>query len=295
MKMTTGIPADKLKRVLETTDGFLVGRMHGLESDALLEYVAAGDDASGIRPKTLGHLCQTPGFYAKADPCGCFATTRPMDVLKQWCDIYLQSLRECDILATLGMLQYNSLVEDCYDEIHVWSCVQLHQWLPYLEGKRVLVISPFEKTIRRQYDTKDFSRIFKHFGTLQGMPQFTYPNFELLTINAPNTVKGNEPFPHNNWMESFEELLRQVDGLEFDIAITGCGAYGMPIAHYVKTTGRGGIQAGAYAQVMFGIKGQRWKSQGWWNEHWVYPSREETPPSFRSIEGGDYWGPVEEA
>ncbi len=283
MKMTVGLPTRELERVFALDNGFLIGRMHGLESDALLEYRGAKNRVSGVSDHILTYLKQTPGFYAREHECE--------EILEVWCRIYLASLRDCDILVTLGIERYNPLVEGYYDELYTWSCTQLHAWLPFLEGKRVLVISPFVKTIRRQYETRDFAKVFEQFGRHQGRPPVQYPNFELLTVQSPNTVTGNEPFPHNNWLESFEALKQEVSSLDFDIAVAGCGGYGMPIVHYVKTLGRGGIQAGSYAQVMFGIKGHRWRNQGWWNDQWVYPSPEETPASYKKIEDGGYWKP----
>lgn len=68
----------------------------------------------------------------------------------------------------------------------------------------------------------------------------------------------------------------------------------MPLAHHVKKIGKSSIYAGAYVQVMFGIKGKRWDIEGnphrsYWNEYWKYPEPEEVPKSADKVESGCYW------
>lgn len=275
MRIVKGL-SDKLLRETFNKQSFFIGRMPGTEARVLLQYIQKNEN--GIQQSIFDRLCQNTGFYCRPE--------EKITILKVWCELYLGALKNCDILFTLGYKRFNPLIEGFYPEIYEWSCVNLHQWIPLLQNKRVLVISPFTDTIQKQYKTKDFSKVFS-----SKIPSFSYPNFELLTVKSPNTIKGNDPFPHNNWLESFEELKLQIGNLEFDIAIVGCGGYGMPIANYIKQIGGSVIYAGSYTQIMFGIKGNRWKDQGWYNNEWVYPSEKETPKSYRQVEKGCYWKP----
>ena len=172
--------------------------------------------------------------------------------------------------------------------IYVFSCARLHLWVPALEGKKILVISPFEKSIKIQFSKR------QHLFKTGKQNNFEYPEFELLTLKCPNTIKGNEPFPHNDWLETFEDVCKKVDQFDFDIAILGCGSYGMPLAHYIKKIGKSSIYAGAYTQVMFGIKGKRWDIEGnphrsFWNDYWKWPEDIEIPKTANKVEGGCYW------
>ena len=45
----------------------------------------------------------------------------------------------------------------------------------------------------------------------------------------------------------------------FDVAIIGCGAYGMPLAAMLKQAGKQAIHLGGATQLLFGIKGKRWE------------------------------------
>ena len=44
----------------------------------------------------------------------------------------------------------------------------------------------------------------------------------------------------------------------FDVAIIGCGAYGMPLGAMLKDAGKTVIHLGGVTQILFGIKGKRW-------------------------------------
>jgi hypothetical protein len=50
---------------------------------------------------------------------------------------------------------------------------------------------------------------------------------------------------------------------------------------------------GGAIQVLFGIKGGRWKNHDFisklWNEEWVYPSADETPGAAWAVENSCYW------
>ena len=48
---------------------------------------------------------------------------------------------------------------------------------------------------------------------------------------------------------------------------------------------------GGATQMLFGIKGKRWEDEygEFMNEHWIRPSKEETPINAMKIENGCYW------
>ena len=87
-----------------------------------------------------------------------------------------------------------------------------------------------------------------------------------------------------------EERISKID---FDVALLGCGAYGLPLAASIKRMGKKAVHLGGATQILFGIKGKRWeeipKIAKLFNENWVRPSEEERPDNFSEIEGGSYW------
>ena len=155
-------------------------------------------------------------------------------------------------------------------------------WSKALEKKRVLVVHPFVKSIRSQYEKREL--IWENENVL--------PEFELITIRAVQTMAG-EKAPFANWFEALEYMKKQMDEIEYDVAIIGCGAYGFHLAAHAKRTGHKAIHLGGATQILFGIKGKRWEQipevSKFFNEHWVNPLPEETPMHKDNVEGGCYW------
>ena len=153
-------------------------------------------------------------------------------------------------------------------------------WSLALENKKVLVIHPFSKTIESQYQENRDS-IFKNKNIL--------PKFNLTTLTAPITYPGSN-LRSSNWFKILDNLTNDALKIDFDIAIIGCGAYGMPLAARLKKAGKKSIHLGGATQILFGIKGKRWDEQenfsNFYNNSWVYPS---TYKSYKNVENGCYW------
>ena len=66
---------------------------------------------------------------------------------------------------------------------------------------------------------------------------------------------------------------------------------GMFLGAFCKDMGKKAIHIGGATQILFGIKGKRWDSCGYYNEHWVRPSADETPKGVERFEHGTfaYW------
>lgn len=157
-------------------------------------------------------------------------------------------------------------------------------WTAALEGKTVLVVHPFVKTIQQQYHAKEF--LFRDSRVL--------PNFELKTIQSVQSIgsiHGRRQF--SDWFEALESMENAISETDFDVALIGCGAYGLPLAAHVKRLGKKSVHLGGATQILFGIRGKRWedipKVLALFNPHWVRPSEEDRPDNYKEIEGGSYW------
>ena len=158
-------------------------------------------------------------------------------------------------------------------------------WSRALDGKRVLVVSPFVDTI-----------IMQHININNVFPSTDYPKFTLLTIKSPQTIgfRGNtEP----SWFDHLNKLKNLMQEQEFDVALIAAGAYSFPLAHHAKKMGKIGIHSGGNLQVFFGIMGKRWERnwgkgnyiEKFYNKFWTRPSVAETPKGANMVEGGCYW------
>mgnify|MGYP006876767746 CR=1 FL=1 len=153
-----------------------------------------------------------------------------------------------------------------------------------VKGKKVLVIHPFADTILKQYSLNK-EHLFPDERVL--------PDFQLTVIKAVQSIGGKGAPGYTSWFEALEYMKRQIKERDFDIALLGCGAYGLPLASYVKQMGKQAIYIGGALQLMFGISGKRWENKEhvsrYVNQHWVHPSIEETPELYASVEAGCYW------
>ncbi|MEO0374443.1 MAG: hypothetical protein AAF329_07365 [Cyanobacteria bacterium P01_A01_bin.17] len=156
-------------------------------------------------------------------------------------------------------------------------------WSMALENKKVLVVHPFDKSIQQQYLKREL--LFEDPRVL--------PDFELLTLKAIQSVNGHhEDF--ESWFEALDWMCEKISNIDFDIAIIGAGAYGLPLASFVKNIGKKAIHLGGAVQILFGIRGARWdkwpRYQNLYNSDWVRPLSTETPGNLSRIcDRGAYW------
>lgn len=156
-------------------------------------------------------------------------------------------------------------------------------WTRYLEGKRVLVVHPFAESIRNQYDNYR-DKIFENSMVL---PNFT----SLRVIKAVQSLGGKTDY--KDWFEALDYMKDKVDQEDYDVCLIGCGAYGFPLAAYVKKMGKQAIHFGGALQLLFGIRGNRWDNMDEYkplvNEYWTRPKGDEIPQVKNTVENGCYW------
>lgn len=156
-------------------------------------------------------------------------------------------------------------------------------WSKVLKDKNVLIIHPFEKSIRRQYELNR-KKIFNNPNVL--------PDFNLITLKAVQSIAGNKT-EYETWFDALEDMKSKIIKIDFDIAILGCGAYGFPLSSFIKEIGKKAVHLGGATQILFGIKGKRWDNHevisSLYNSYWVRPLPEETLENKDQVEQGAYW------
>jgi hypothetical protein len=146
----------------------------------------------------------------------------------------------------------------------------------------VLVVHPFATSIESQLARRQ--RLFADPAVL--------PDFELVSLCPPQTLAGATQ-GYDSWLAALDELVGRVAALDFDLALLGCGAYGLPLAAAIKQMRRPALHLGGALQLLFGIRGRRWQAMPRYaalmNEFWVRPLPQETPAAAYSVDGGCYW------
>lgn len=232
------------------------------------------------KEKMCSQLCNWSGFFPDDEM-----------LVDRFVSTYKKSFFDIDILAIQEQPYENVIINSyCKNSIKLSNLIDLEPWYftenPWskaLEGKKVLVISPFAEDIVNQY--KKRKSLFTNSDIL--------PDFDLKVLQAVQTLAGIKDERFSDWFEALEWMHKQTKYIDFDVAIIGCGAYGLPLASKLKNDGKVSIHLGGATQLLFGIKGKRWMGESYhyinkyFNDEWIFPS--EYDSRFKSVENGCYW------
>ena len=155
-------------------------------------------------------------------------------------------------------------------------------WTRYLEGKTVLVFSPFADSIQENYSKLD--KIWN--GKITN-------NFELKAYKYPFSLPISNNTEYKTSDDVYKKYLKILQSETFDIGIFGTGYTSLLFTLEAKKLGKSAIHLGGSTQILFGVKGQRWKEidrfANIFNEHWTEPKESERPGKLQLVEGGCYW------
>lgn len=213
---------------------------------------------------------------------------------------YLKDIPNIDILGSFQYYEKFMPLKNEHVKIHLETLYPFfvdRPWTRILQGKKVLVIHPFDKTIKAQYSKR--KKLFLNINIL--------PEFELITLKAIQSAAGIRP-NFKDWFDALKFMENEIDKIDFDICLLGCGAYGLPLAAHIKKKGKKAIHLGGGLQLLFGIKGKRWDDPNYgleafkkfpdlmktpycdlYNEHWIRPLKEDTPENNEKLDGAIYW------
>jgi hypothetical protein len=219
-----------------------------------------------------------------------------------WKIQYTRAIRQADCLA-LGWYKPTAALER--KVIEGWNGIEVSlrslepyyvepgkRWTNCLKGKKVCVVTSFAKTARKQLEKREL--LWKDVDTL--LPSTTLWSF-VPTGYAPSLAQGRASWSDFDditcWSDAVDYCVKEVMKNDPDIVLLGCGGLAMVIGAELKRRGKKCMVLGGAIQVLFGIKGGRWEKHDvigkLWNEHWVWPSEEETPAGSSEVEGGCYW------
>lgn len=259
---------------------FMVGRLGVTEGKITKEYICG----KGYSSEILRWLYSTSGFFSKdgavnIEDVNCFAERELEAVRDTDLHLYLEKAavgvinqyakRDSDISSFTILLHDNV---SCDDEV---------SWIAGLKGKKVLVISPFEDTVKQQYEKRKV--IYSGNKCL--------PDFELKTFKMLETQNGIT-CGFDNFFDAYDYMMDKIRQIEFDVALIAGGAYGYLLAHDIKKMGKISIQLSSYLMPLFGIKIKRHSTDisinPFWNEYWSFPI--DQPVKYAGkVEDGCYW------
>lgn len=295
---------DKIFKLLSSNKPCMISRFGTVEINCINNYLCIHSDKSFLSKcwNYISDKTHTPWWnkdhwkpmYFNAGifpPC--------QNTAEHFSERYLKDIPEIDLL---GCHQYYEKFMPLRKDVIKVQLEVLYPffverpWTRYLKSKKVLVVHPFEATIREQYKKRHL--LFDNPDIL--------PDFELKTLKAVQTIAGNKT-PFKDWFEALKYMEDKISNIDFDVCILGCGAYGLPLAAYVKRMGKQAIHLAGGTQLLFGILGKRWVEQygnvlhyrpgvninvnyrPLFNKYWCYPLDEDIPRNANIVENGCYW------
>lgn len=273
--------SEKLRSLISSNKPFMACRYGYVEIEtmaAVYEFLESGNDKKINRVIKKGNIFNNAGFFPNEK-----------EQVIEFGKLMLDCSSEIDLLGVwyIPYEEYfaSHLAPDAeltfLRTFEPWN--ETIPWTQELSGKKVLVIHPFDNTIKKQYEVRE--DLFAGKNIL--------PQFDLAAYPAVQTIAGNTDPRFRTWFEALEMMYSDCMKIDFDIAILGCGAYGFPLACKLKLAGKQVVHMGGATQLLFGIRGNRWDNHPvvskLYNEKWVRPDKSEIPQNAQLVENKCYW------
>jgi len=266
---------EEIKRAIDIGFPNTFGKIGATEADYISYFMKTQ------RVPNSQRLCHESGIYVET-----------VEEFIQWASIYIESIKNLDYVLEWCPERGDKFILD-----KIWSGKQrfysfqdmepfthLHEgWHYSFGGKKVLVLSPFEKTIYKQVE--NYSKIW---------PGASIGEVEVIRTPFQPTLTGEKPI---KFAEIYEDLKNKILKSTFDFAIVGVGAFSLPLLNIIRELCIPAIHMGGATQIVFGICGNRWDNNkkfvesSWYNKnpYWIRPLKEEMPKNYKSLEDGNYW------
>lgn len=221
------------------------------------------------------------------------------DSIVKYAKLYLQAFEYCDayfewepwgdvykyIASSHNFINMNFAKKQQFwaFTLDIFHNIYNNPWTKALKGKRILIISPFIKSMQEKLDI---------LPEIYGVDLF--PECEFVFIKPPQTQGDSESDEFDKELSKFMSEVVNIKE-QFDIALCSCGGYGNLVCAEIYKLGKSAIYVGGVLQMFFGIYGNRWLKERpdvmrlYMNKHWTRPKEEEHPEGHKKVEGGCYW------
>jgi len=275
-----------ISEALVNKKGLLIGRHGSLEFQCVMQMLRDWQ----IPPPVWTALERNAGIF-------------PSDqaIVTSWINEYWNATKIADGMATGWFLptrddeirmvtKYNpTAIQFPLRSLEPYYVDESNRWTQTLKGRRVTVVSSFTQTIEKQLKVADAIWLDKAESILPEGTQWSF----VRSFYPPAYTSGSTAWKVESWKEAVAYLVSEVEKTNPEIVLLGCGGLAMIVAAELKKKGIIAIVLGGAIQVLFGIKGGRWKDHTiistFWNEAWTYPSLEETPKHASKVENSCYW------
>ena len=241
-----------------------------------------------LSKKDLFTLSNNAGIYAKN-----------MEEIIVYCQKYNEALQNSTLISCFPTLlvDFQNYYSKMYNILKIhnrslepfYCCNEnIKPWSHHLLGKKVLIINSFTESMKKQ--------ISNNFQIFKDPNKKIFLDDQKLTFyKSFQTSAGNHI--HDNWLETYTIMCKDIKKIDFDIALLGCGGYGLPLCNYIyETLNKSAIYIGGGLQLLFGVMGKRWENIPMWEKiikendtKFIKPSGDEVCNNKDRVEDGCYW------
>ena len=291
---------ESIKELINYNKPFMVARVGVVEGKAAYLY-NKHNDSDKLPTKLLDEIENRAGIYYKDD----------YEVLNAYFKLYIQSLENSDLLCFMycdGVWLEQNYFQKKYslptahsralEPFYILNDAQTDAttfnttpWTHSLINKKVLIISPFVDSFKKQIENG-----FRMLPEKDDQhKQIFLDDQQFIFYKTYMTMAGNHI--HGSWIETYDIMCKDISVLDFDIALVSCGGYGLPLCHHIKTLlNKSAIYIGGGLQLLFGVMGNRWENLDFWKDmmnncecKFIRPSLDEMIPNSSLVEGSTYW------
>lgn len=269
-----------IEQKIKNNKPFMMARVGNTELWIIKEYLHKKRNLiTDYNPFWTNYLLSTSGFFTK---------NNIKNDIDKFAIKHIDAIRNCDFNLCYGndelavglKITLDNLQKQSYN--YDWNSLTIpfnNSWFKLLDGKKILVISPYSKSIKKQYN-----KIRKIYCD-------DYPKFELITYQSYETQLGNA-LGYSSYFEVLDKMEKDIRKIDFDIALICCGAYGYILSSHIKNMGKSAIELCSYLPNWFGIKIKRYCTKldvnKHWNKDWIFPVENPIKKSDE-IEESCYW------
>ncbi|MDA8961355.1 hypothetical protein N9F65_00105 [bacterium] len=257
--------------------------------------LALASGASGLRLRAF----ETALKFHCLKQNGIYPTTT--DFILRFNKDYVSSLQQLDFYALKGVGNEAAMMRAYNIPAKLIECDDLHPdrspqasdptncYLNAFSGKRVLLISPIAELLAQRSNQETFEGVWSKINK----PWF-FPS-KVIPVEIPFAMSRATRDTYPTVLDLCHTIMESVEKESFDVALIGASGLGIPLAARIKRLGKIAVSIGSDLQILFGVRGKRWRERVSWqrryfNDYWTdVPAKYFFPEKDEMVEGGAYW------